>query len=418
MASARLSWKTSCAHRCDCSKSHSAEHKTTPLTETGEALNAVADEASAWLALARVEGLGGGGIRRLLDIHGNALAAWRALPHGGLQAGLTPAVVKSAAKLDLAALEQDRAWLASPDCHLLPCTDPLFPPQLAETPNAPALLFLRGDPQLLCQPQVAVVGSRNPTAAGRDNAYAFARALAEAGLLITSGLAEGVDSAAHRAALDAGRPTLAVMGTGVDRIYPAHNARLAAEIVGHGALISEFPPGTPARRDHFPRRNRIVVGLSLGTLVIEAALKSGALISARQAVEAGREVFALPGSIHNPLAKGCHRLIRDGAHLIETADEIIAMLGPAALRLGQQLQQRLGEAARVDDPGSELLPAGLPGDPDYQRLWRALDHSPSSAVQLQQRTGLTAQALSSMLLRLELDGWIDARAGRYLRRSG
>ena len=268
-----------------------------------------------------------------------------------------------------------------------------------------------------------MVGSRHPTAGGKDNAYAFTRALAESGLLITSGLAEGVDSAAHRAALDVGRATLAVLGTGVDRIYPPRNRELAAAIAANGALISEFPPGTGARREHFPRRNRIVVGLSLGTLVIEAALQSGALISARQAVEAGREVFALPGSIHNPLARGCHRLIREGAHLVETADEIIELLRPAGWRLGDQLSQLL--ANRSQPPPSaatehaSALPSSLPRDPDYLQLWQALEHSPASADQLQKRTRLTAPALSSMLLRLELEGLVEARGGRYqLRNAG
>lgn len=373
------------------------------------------DETSAWLALARVNGLGGAGIRRLIETHGSALGAWQAQPQWQ-RLGLSAALCQAALQVDRAAIDADREWLQAPGHHLLPFADPLFPPQLSDTPAAPALLFLRGDPGYLCQAQIAVVGSRHPTAGGRDNAYEFARRLAESGLLVTSGLAEGVDSAAHRAALDVGRATLAVMGTGIELIYPARNAGLAADIAAHGALISEFPPGTPARRDHFPRRNRIVVGLSLGTLVVEAALKSGALISARQAVEAGREVFALPGSIHNPLARGCHRLIRDGAHLIETADEIIAMLQSAGQHLGQQVRERLGSASTPAASAPGTAPAGFPGDPDYLALWQALDLSPSSAVQLQSRTGLTAQALSSMLLRLELEGFVEARAGRYLRR--
>lgn len=370
------------------------------------------------MALARVAGLGAVGLRRLHDTYGSALAAWQAAPRQWHRAcGLSSSVCAAAEKPDQAALEQDRAWLAKPHHHLLTLADPLFPPQLSDSPAPPALLFVRGNLDWLCQPQVAVVGSRHPTGGGRDNAYAFARHLAESGLLITSGLAEGVDTEAHRAALDAKQPTLAVMGTGIDLIYPARNARLADEIAERGALISEFPPGTQARRDHFPRRNRIVVGLSLGTLVIEAALQSGALISARQAMEAGREVFALPGSIHNPLARGCHKLIRDGAQLVENADEIIAMLQPAAQRLGAQLQARLAEDAGAAQAAELATPSSVGDDPAYLSLWRALDHSPSSAVQLQSRTGLTAQTLSSMLLRLEMEGLIEANAGRYVRRS-
>ena len=360
--------------------------------------------------------MGGAGIRRLLGRFGSALAACQAGPRAWPAASIGATVCQAASQLDGALIEADRRWLSEPDHHCLRFTDPLFPPQLAEAPAPPALLFLRGNPDWLCQPQIAVVGSRHPTAGGKDNAYAFSRALAESGLLITSGLAEGVDSAAHRAALDVGRPTLAVLGTGVDRIYPPRNHELAAAVAANGALISEFPPGTGARREHFPRRNRIVVGLSLGTLVIEAALQSGALISARQAVEAGREVFALPGSIHNPLARGCHRLIREGAHLVETAGEIIELLRPAGWRLGDQLNQRLADRSQCPPAATQqapTLPNGLPHDPDYRQLWQALEHSPASAAQLQERTGLTAPALSSMLLRLELEGLVEARGGRY-----
>jgi DNA processing protein len=203
-----------------------------------------------------------------------------------------------------------------------------------------------------------------------------------------------------------------VMGTGPDRVYPSGNRRLAARIAAEGALVSEYPPGTDARREHFPRRNRIVVGLSLGTLVIEAALQSGALISARLAAEAGREVFALPGSIHNPLARGCHRLIRDGAALVESADEILQALGEPARALGLQLRSRL---SKVRDGAAAERPAD---DPEQQRLLAALGHDPVPMEQLVARTGLTVDALSSMLLVLELEGRVAAAHGRYARTGG
>src|SRR5690606_24463201 len=188
----------------------------------------------------------------------------------------------------------------------------------------------RGDVSLLQLPQLAVVGSRNPTAGGRDTAYDFSRTLARAGLVITSGLALGIDAAAHEGGLDGGTGTIAVCGTGLDRLYPGGNRKLGERILEEGVLVSEFPPGTPPRPGNFPQRNRIVSGMSLGALVVEAAWRSGSLITARLASEQGREVFAIPGSIHNPLARGCHRLIRDGAKLVESANDVLEELGPLA----------------------------------------------------------------------------------------
>jgi DNA processing protein len=237
------------------------------------------------------------------------------------------------------------------------------------------------------------------------------------GCAVTSGLAGGIDSQAHAGALAACGITIAVVGTGVDVVYPAGNAALAARIAERGAIVSEFPPGTSARAQHFPQRNRIIAGLSLGTFVVEAALRSGSLITARLAGEAGREVFALPGSVHNPMARGCHRLIRDGARLVETAGEIIEELRPLAQRLGERLRATLAQA---DVPEAAQLPAAMtPGrerlaDPDYRRLWDALGYDPAPVDVLVRRSGLTAPAISSMLLLMELDGFITVGAnGRY-----
>jgi DNA processing protein len=369
-------------------------------------------QAAAWLRLIRTPGLAGVRIRQLLERHGDAAAAVASGPAGWRAAGLPDGLVDGLPAATDPRLTGDLRWLDAPAHHLLCWGDDDYPPLLRELPTAPGALFVAGDPTLLWHAQIAVVGSRNPSAGGRANAADFAAELARAGLVISSGLAAGIDAAAHLAALEAGGSTVAVMGTGPDLVYPAGNRRLAARIAAEGALVSEYPPGTEARREHFPRRNRIVVGLSLGTLVVEAALQSGALISARLAAEAGREVFALPGSIHNPLARGCHRLIRDGASLVESAAEILQALGTPARELGDRLRERLaGEAA-------ERPTAAALTDPDYHRVLTALGHDPVPMDLLVARTGLTVDALSSMLLVLELEGRVAAAHGRYVRTGG
>jgi len=275
-------------------------------------------------------------------------------------------------------------------------------------------LFTDGDVDALWQPQLAVIGSRNPTSGGIENARDFAGTLARQGFTITSGLATGIDGTAHQAALDAGATTVAVLGSGLDRIYPAGNRGLAENIRKQGVLVSEFPPGTPPAREHFPQRNRIISGLSLGVLVIEAALNSGSLITARMAAEQGREVFALPGSIHNPLSKGCHRLIRDGARLVETDTEILQELAPLAGRLAASLRQQMDSEAnqQVDEKlaNSDSGP-NLAEDPDYAKLWSCLGFDPLPVDTLITTSGLTAKAVSAMLLMLELRGRVEAHPG-------
>ena len=234
------------------------------------------------------------------------------------------------------------------------------------------------------------------------------------GITITSGLAAGIDSEAHEAALDAGGFTVAVMGTGLDTVYPASGSGLAERIREHGALVSEFPLGTPARRAHFPSRNRIISGLSLGVLVIEAGLRSGTLITARMAGSQGRDVFALPGSIHNPLAKGCHRLIREGARLVESVADILQELSPLAGELASRLQGELAAATKPrGQPSLDLAPAGpqFELDSDYQRLWSCLGHDPRPIDSIIEQSGLTARAVSAMLLMLELRGMVEAHTG-------
>jgi DNA processing protein len=277
------------------------------------------------------------------------------------------------------------------------------------------VLFVTGDPEVLARPQLAIVGSRNPTSGGQRSAQEFARYLASSGLTITSGLAIGIDTAAHQGALQQGL-SIAVCGTGPDRIYPAGNRELAHQIAAQGALVTEFPPGAGARREHFPRRNRIISGLSLGTLVVEAAARSGSLITARMATEQGREVFAIPGSIHNPLSRGCHALIRQGAKLVETASDVIEELAPLLGRLGEALSP--GNATLGKTSGSEQqdndAPAAL--DADYLNLLRCLGHDPMAPDSLMQCSGFSADVVSSMLLMLELEGYVSCvPGGRYSR---
>ncbi|HZH44034.1 MAG TPA: DNA-processing protein DprA [Lysobacter sp.] len=356
--------------------------------------------------------------RALLEAHGGAAAALEAGAGVWRQAGLDADQLAALR----AAAPPDRAlhWLEAPHHHVLGWHDPDYPPLLRRAPHPPLALFVAGDPAALWHPAVAVVGSRSPTAGGRDNASAFAHALAASGLCVASGLAAGIDTAAHEAALAAHGLTVAVLGTGPDVPYPRANAALMARIAGDdsaapaGAVVSEHPPGTPARREHFPTRNRILAGLSLGTLVIEAAERSGALITARQAGEAGRDVFAVPGSIHNPLARGCHRLIREGAALVESASEVIAALAPLANELAADLRDRLAVPISPATLPEARDAAGEP-DPDYQLLWQALGHDPTDMDTLVARTGLTPAVLSSMLLLMELDGRVAVQHGRYCR---
>ncbi len=382
------------------------------------------DELRAWLIALRTPALGPGGLRERLDAADGDIGKVVAQLQRHAAALGEPAQAWLA-RPDEALLATDLAWLAEPNHQLLRCTEADFPPQLENIPQPPAALFVVGDASLLLYPQVAIVGARSASASGLVHARAFARALARAGFAITSGMADGIDGAAHAAALDAGAATLAVIGTGPDRVYPRKHHALAQRIAAQGVLISEFPPGTAARADHFPRRNRIIAGLSLGTLVIEAGLRSGSLITARLAAEQGREVFALPGSIHNPLARGCHRLIRDGARLVETAVEIIETLAPAARMLGRELAVRLQtetgdeatrEPAAEGAAGSSRDRFGYCEDPGYRRLLTELGYDAVTLDELVQRTGLSASALSSMLLMLELDARIESLPGnRYQR---
>jgi len=373
---------------------------------------ATAEATRAWLTLLRAPGVGPASIRSLLVRHGSIVDACR---HARREAGGEAHTWLAAP--DSARLDADEAWLAAADHHLLTCDSDDFPVLLRDIASAPAALFVIGDPALLWMPQIAIVGARSASAGGIANARAFARAFAVAGNTVTSGLAEGIDGAAHAAALAAGGKTIAVLGTGIDLVYPRQHAQLAADIAANGALVGEYPPGVPGQANHFPRRNRIISGLSLGTLVVEASLRSGSLTTARYAAEQGREVFALPGSIHNPLARGCHKLIREGAKLVETATEVLEDLRGVGAILADGLRERLAAL----DTQSRIDPTAQPSgnthgnDPEYAALMQALDHTPAALDELVERTGLAAGALSSMLLVLELDGLVCAENGRYAR---
>ena len=381
-------------------------------------MDARSDTDDANDALLRLA-LAGGALaprRALLETFGDPRAALRAGERTWRTHGLDAAQCSALHRPDPALLARCHAWLREPRHALLGLHDPDYPPLLRRIASPPLALYVDGDPDALWHPAVAIVGSRSPTAGGIDNAHAFASALADAGLCIASGMAAGIDTTAHAAALAGDGLTVAVLGTGIDVPYPRANTALLARIAERAAVVSEFPPGTQARKEQFPSRNRILAGLSLGTLVVEAALRSGALITARCAAEAGREVFAIPGSIHNPLARGCHRLIRDGAALVEDAAEVVAALGPMAAELADALCGRLrAGAGPAPAPGSEG--SGGPQAPNaaHDTLWKALAYDPTPMEHLALRTGLTTAELSSILLLMELDGRVVVEHGRYSR---
>jgi len=314
---------------------------------------------------------------------------------------------------DKAKIDRWRAWLAGPDRALITFGSREYPKLLAEIPDAPLALWVEGRArELLAAPQLAIVGSRSPTADGREIAEQFARYLAERGLTITSGLATGIDGASHRGAIDALGSTVAVLGGGLDEIFPREHTRLAADITRRGLLVSEYAPGVEPQKLFFPQRNRIIAGLSLGTLVVEATRRSGSLITAGFALDYGREVFAIPGSIHNPLARGCHHLIRQGAKLVEEAGDILIELKPQLEAEGIDLAPSVSTDTHAEDSAS------LTKDPSYEKLLNALGFSPTPIAEISARTSLTTAEVSSMLLLLELEGLVEALpGGRYSRRG-
>jgi DNA processing protein len=357
-----------------------------------------AEALKHWLALIRAHGIGSARVTQLLAAFHSAEGIFAAGPRGWRSVGLEGRLHESLAKPDWASVEADLRWLDAPERDLIPIDDARYPQFLRETTGAPLALFTQGDPELLLLPQIGIVGARSASPQGLENARAFAAELARRGLVITSGLALGIDGAAHQGALDADGYTVAVFGTGLDRVYPARHRDLAHRIAEKGLLISEFSPATASRPENFPRRNRIISGLSLGVLVVEATHDSGSLITARYANEQGRDVFAIPGSIHNPMARGCHKLIRQGAKLVETVDDILEEIAPHIAQ-----HRSVTAVAATADPQDEALLAAFGDDPV------AFD-------ELMLRSGLAVDALSAALLRLELEGLVSpATGGRYQR---
>lgn len=354
-----------------------------------------------WLKLRHAPGLGHGAAQALLARFGTATGICKAGREQLRAAGINAeAIDYLLAQSPPKAIDAELAWAQKPGHWLISQANPDYPPLLKTLDYPPLLLYVQGNPALLGEPQLAIVGSRNPTPGGRETAYDFAEYLARSGLIITSGLALGIDYAAHEGALKAKSPTIAVMATGADQVYPARHRKLAEQILEDGALVTEMPLGTQPLPALFPQRNRIISGLSLGTLVVEAALRSGSLITARLAMEQAREVFAIPGSIHNPLARGCHQLIRQGAKLVESVRDILEELAP-------QLSAALQNNDQSSYPSAEDALGAL--DADYRGLLEYMGFDPVSIDQLVGRSGLAAQEIASMLLILELNGHISSR---------
>jgi DNA processing protein len=369
----------------------------------------------AWLIVHQAPGLGASGLQALIeqDIDPATLPGRSRSELSDL--GLSSSLARALKDPDTERLDAALAWIDAPRHHLVCYDDPLYPPLLKRTNDAPAVLFVNGDPESLVAPQVAIVGSRSATSGGLETAARFAATLAGAGLVVTSGLAAGIDGAAHRAAIAAGGRTIAVAGTGPDRVYPARHRNLAHEIVDNGAVITPFAPGVGPRPGHFPARNRIISGMALGTVVVEAGLKSGSLITARLAGEQGREVFAIPGSIHNPVARGCHRLIRDGARLVEEPEEVLEALAPLAGELASSLRELL-ETGRDEDAGDGRSSDAPRLDPDTETVLEAMGFDPTPVDVIIERSELTTSKVSSILMALELDGRVQSHpGGRYSR---
>lgn len=354
-----------------------------------------AESLAGWLRLTLIPGIGGETQRKLLAAFG--------LPEAIFAAGrsaIRGVIGDKASSLLLdtenqAAVSTALDWSGAAGQHIITLADPEYPQALLELPDPPTLIYVRGRIDLLNRPALAIVGSRNATPQGIQNAERFAAAFADAGLVIASGLALGIDGAAHRGALAADGDTVAFIGTGIDRIYPARNRDLALEIGARGTIVSEFPLATPVTAANFPRRNRLISGFSRGVLVVEAALESGSLITARLAAEQGREVFAIPGSIHSPQSRGCHMLIKQGAKLVETAQDVLE-----ELRWGTTSRQAPVAPARTGE--------------EQTRLLSAMGYDPCGLDELVGRCGLTAEELSVMLLHLELEGRIASLSGgRY-----
>ena len=347
-----------------------------------------------WLALLRIDGIGCKTFANLIEEH-SPEEIFAATEQELLDWEIKKNLVEAILTFDWKLIAYDLEWLEKPNNDVLKITHPLYPDALKEIYDPPQLLFIRGNPQILAYPQIAIVGSRNPSALGNKTAFDFAFELSKYGFAITSGLALGIDSTAHQGALSAEGFTIAVVGTGLDRVYPSSNKELALEIVNTGAMVSEFPPGTTAIGTNFPRRNRIISGLCQGLLVVEAAQKSGSLITARMALEQNREVFAIPGSIYSPLSRGCNAMIKEGAKLVESPQDIIDELS--------QYKQRI--ISLRAEPEQSLL------DLDQQTLLNLVMFNPTSIDDLVESASQSVDVITAQLLMLEIQGYVEATPG-------
>lgn len=357
-----------------------------------------------WLLLMRLSATAGFRLSRLIDVCGSPSRILQMDARELKRAGLGHEAMRRLQYPDWISIEQDIEWLQDPAHHFIPYSDDRYPRLLKEIPDPPPGLFVKGNLAVLNSMQLGIVGSRNPSPAGKENARWFAGQMAQLGITVTSGLASGIDYCAHLGALDGSGATVAVLGNGLEQVYPRHHAELADRIANNGALISEFVTGTPPVAGNFPRRNRIISGLSAGVLVVEAAEKSGSLITAHHALEQGREVFAIPGSIHNPLARGCHSLIKQGAKLVESCADILEELNVIAH----------GTAISPGKAEPEMSPQL--GD-DHMILLEHIAHDPVSIDRLVELTGLTVAVVSSMLLTMEIQGVIAQTAGGCFART-
>lgn len=360
------------------------------------------NDLSLWLCLGHIHGLGPQGLCKLLHALGSPEQIFAASQQ--ILRSLTSETIANEilAGPKLAAIEATLEWLAQDNNHLITLGDARYPRALLEIADPPPMLYAKGNLNWLHTPCLAVVGSRNASVQGEKNAEDFAKALCQHGYTIVSGMALGIDGAAHRGALQANGATIAVVGTGLDIVYPARHRELAHAIVQRGLILSEFALGTPSRAQNFPRRNRIISGLSMGCLVIEANLQSGSLITARLAGEQGREVFAIPGSIHSPLSKGCHALIKQGAKLVDHMQDIV---------------EEFADSTYISQ---SAFMTTAPAEPELNEaqasLMKALGYDPVSMQTLVERSGLTSEHLSAMLLVLELENKVTSLAGgRYQR---
>lgn len=357
----------------------------------------------AWLALSLIQGLGGEGARGLLKFFGSPEAIFSA-SSSSLKSLVKPSVATSLAKgIEGELVNSALAWLEDPNNHIFTLADSDYPQSLLNIPDPPLLLYVKGRASLLNKMSLSIVGSRNATPQGIANAEAFSKSISEVGICIISGMAHGIDAAAHRGALHTQGGSIAVVGTGLDKVYPSANRDLAHELAQTGTLISEFPLGTPPLSANFPRRNRIISGMSTGCLVVEASLQSGSLITARLALEQSRDVFAIPGSIHSPQSKGCHRLIKQGAKLVESAQDVLEELQPLTSPSDFTPVIHSDKYGNCTDSDLALL--------DH------LGFDPVDVDTLFARSGLTMTELSAMLLALELDGIINVLPGGQYQRN-